>query len=356
MAKSQRLPSPKQIQTYLAAEFNRPSGWKNPFHVGPFIGDCLKDYHREHSHRRYAAAYIVTETINQFLSVTGLHENMPLTSLTKERCKFFKVSLLNHTAPLSVGRGRGRRPGPVTINRKLSALHHFIKWCVNNEHMETDVMQGLALPARLVSSSRTRKEAFSDEELSTILKALASYREHADVLRREWFWIVLLLLHSGCRAMEVVQLLRADVRQIDGIWCLDLVGEGEGRQLKNRESVRKVPIHSNMVAAGFLDWHRQQQGLRLFPTAFPFGATKTSQLFSVLLKRTGIKRPTVSLHSLRHTLTQKLARAKTFPPLQNRLLGHAIGTSVEERTYMGSMEYSVKELSEALEKIQMPCL
>jgi hypothetical protein len=37
-------------------------------------------------------------------------------------------------------------------------------------------------------------------------------------------------------------------------------------------------------------------------------------------------------------------------------LGLAIGTSVEERVYMGSMEYSVKELSEALEKIQLPYL
>jgi hypothetical protein len=37
-------------------------------------------------------------------------------------------------------------------------------------------------------------------------------------------------------------------------------------------------------------------------------------------------------------------------------LGHAIQTSVEERVYMGLMEYSVKELSEALEKIKLPCL
>jgi len=46
----------------------------------------------------------------------------------------------------------------------------------------------------------------------------------------------------------------------------------------------------------------------------------------------------------------------TISPIQHRLLEHAIGTSIEERIYMGSMEYSVKELSEALEKIQMPCL
>jgi hypothetical protein len=53
-------------------------------------------------------------------------------------------------------------------------------------------------------------------------------------------------------------------------------------------------------------------------------------------------------------LTQKLARARTYPPIQNRLLGHAIGKSVEEKTYMHSLEFSVKELSEVLEKIQLP--
>ena len=57
---------------------------------------------------------------------------------------------------------------------------------------------------------------------------------------------------------------------------------------------------------------------------------------------------------MRHTVTQKLAKARTFPPLQNRLLGHAVGPSVEEGVYMASLEFSVKELSEAVEKIQLP--
>jgi hypothetical protein len=38
----------------------------------------------------------------------------------------------------------------------------------------------------------------------------------------------------------------------------------------------------------------------------------------------------------------------TYPPLQNQLLGHAIGKSVEERVYMTGLEFSVKELSEAM--------
>jgi hypothetical protein len=55
-------------------------------------------------------------------------------------------------------------------------------------------------------------------------------------------------------------------------------------------------------------------------------------------------------------ITVKLAQVRTYPPLQNRLLGHAIGKSVEERVYMASLEFNVKELSEAIERISFPSL
>jgi integrase len=132
-----------------------------------------------------------------------------------------------------------------------------------------------------------------------------------------------------------------------------LVGTGHGRHLKNRESIRKVPIHSSVVDAGVIDWCKQQRGPWLFPLLFPYAGIKKTQWFSAM-KQLKIKRPAVALHSLRHTLIQKLARARTFPPLQRRLLGHSIGTATEERVYMGSMTYSVTELSEALEKVTWP--
>ena len=53
-------------------------------------------------------------------------------------------------------------------------------------------------------------------------------------------------------------------------------------------------------------------------------------------------------------LTQKLTKARTFPALQHRLLGHAIGSSVEERVYLGSLTFEVKELTEAMEKVSFP--
>jgi integrase len=104
----------------------------------------------------------------------------------------------------------------------------------------------------------------------------------------------------------------------------------------------------------FLPWFQQQPGPKLFPMIRDKSENIVSRWLSYTLKRIGIKMRENSLHSLRHTLTQKLARARTYPPIQNRLLGHSIEKSVEENGYMASLEFSVKELSEALEKIQLP--
>ena len=50
----------------------------------------------------------------------------------------------------------------------------------------------------------------------------------------------------------------------------------------------------------------------------------------------------------------KLERARVHYSLMRRLLGHAIGHSVEDRVYLGSLKYPVKELSEELERVQFP--
>jgi len=57
----------------------------------------------------------------------------------------------------------------------------------------------------------------------------------------------MLLAHSGCRATEVLQLLKSDIQQQDGIWLMNISGKGPGQQLKNKASVRVVPIHSTVL-------------------------------------------------------------------------------------------------------------
>jgi|GEM_PF-4009837 len=76
--------------------------------------------------------------------------------------------------------------------------------------------------------------------------------------------------------------------------------------------------------------------------------------FTRMLQVLEVKRPEVSLHSLRHTLATKMEKLRTHPSLQHRLLGHAVGNDVEGRVYHASVTYSPKELQEALEGVRYP--
>ena len=111
-------------------------------------------------------------------------------------------------------------------------------------------------------------------------------------------------------------------------------GTWTGKQLENKVSHRLVPMHSQLIGLGLLEWYPKQAGGRVSPALYLKGSALVSLWFSEIVLK-GIKTPALSLHSLRHTLTQKLTRARTFPVLQHRLLGHELVTSVEERVYLG---------------------
>jgi integrase len=124
--------------------------------------------------------------------------------------------------------------------------------------------------------------------------------------------------------------------------------------------LRLVPVHSQLIALGFLDWVTAQKTkdpqTRLFPLIHPKGSLLVSLWFTRLLRVLQVKRPAVSLHSLRHTMTVKLERNRTHPSIMHRLLGHAVGADVEARVYLASLTYSPKELQEALEAVKFPTI
>jgi integrase len=92
----------------------------------------------------------------------------------------------------------------------------------------------------------------------------------------------------------------------------------------------------------------------VFPLLNQKGRRATSRYFSYQLKRKKLKTRAKHLHSLRHTVTVKLIEAETPTTIQNRLLGHALGKSVELRVYGWSSKFAVTRLKEAIEKISFP--
>ena len=336
----------------------RPSAPENPYykafgltHDGEYtrIDVAWKAFEAENAHRRKEAVILNNAAINSFLTVTKLHEHSYMKDITRERCRAWKASLMN--APPKPG---GRKAGAATINQRMAKMSQFLKFALAQDWVEKNPMEGLQLNARLVSAGRVRKMAFTDEQITRIVTSLQPFQHSPKSDKQEYFWAVMCLMCTGARLSEILELPRADIRKVEGIYCF-VIEPGVNRLLKNRESARHVPVHSHLINLGFVEWLAQSKAQEAFPVICAKGKELMSIFFSEQTLK-GFKTPALSLHSLRHTLTQKLARARTFPALQNRLLGHAIGSSVEDRVYLGSLEFSVKELSEAMEKVTFPTI
>ena len=152
------------------------------------------------------------------------------------------------------------------------------------------------------------------------------------------------------RLEEIAQLSAADVheQQANGatITVID-IHNGENNALKNKSSARLVPVHSELVRAGLLDYVRAlPQGL-LFPgltrrasKGGKIGA-RLGELFRKKLVALGLKRDGLNFHSFRHTVAGALERAGVAQTDAARVLGHAIA----------GMSYGVYSMGPGLKRL-----
>jgi integrase len=147
-------------------------------------------------------------------------------------------------------------------------------------------------------------------------------------------WVALIAAYTGMRLEEIAQLSATDVheQQANGatITVID-IHNGGNNALKNKASARLVPVHSELVRAGFLDYVQAlPQGGMLFPGLIrraskggKIGA-RLGELFRKKLVALGIKRDGICFHSFRHTVAGKLEQASVSQTDAARVLGHAI--------------------------------
>jgi integrase len=271
------------------------------------IGTIMNRYLKEHAHRAPSSSYQSESSINHFLTSVKLHERHPIQLIDRAACIAWKKNLMEQ-------KDGGRIRKPVSIQSKLANFGHFTRWLVANSFhgFDLDPMRGLDLPAHAVSMSKIRKRAFTPDEAALILKTIAPFKTSANPKTVEFHWFVMALIMTGCRLSEILEVSTSDVRSEDGILCFDLKSS-EGRHLKNRQSVRLVPVHSQLIAVGFLDFLKSVTTPRLFPRLCEAGPPRQSQRFTYLLSKIAMKSPEVSLHSLRHSMAVALERARVHP-------------------------------------------
>jgi integrase len=132
-----------------------------------------------------------------------------------------------------------------TINRYLSAIKSPLGWAKENHKIATDPGAGIKYDSKGGAKKKVRRLGYDDNQARVIL--LAARRENKPYRR----WIPWVCSFTGCRLDEVAGRHARDIKRVGSTWVLD-IPEG-----KNEGAARKIPLHSKLVAEGFIDYWRE---------------------------------------------------------------------------------------------------
>jgi integrase len=184
-------------------------------------------------------------------------------------------------------------------------------------------------------NKKTNRVPFEVSELQTLFDAMPrDIRPTKHTPETALPWVTLIGLFTGMRLEELCQLKADDIRDQHAngatVTIID-VHNGSGNSLKNESAVRLVPVHSELVRAGLLDYVKTlPKGSLLFPgltrrtsKGDKIGA-RVGELFSKKLTALNLKREGLCFHSLRHTVAGRLDAAEVRKSDAARILGHTV--------------------------------
>jgi hypothetical protein len=144
----------------------------------------------------------------------------------------------------------------------MSALGGFCRWMVSNDYLQANPVADM-LPSKIGPTNK--RSTFTDDQLKALFTSPLFTTCRGDgwrevdqpgnvSVRDHRYWIPLVMLYSGARPGEIAQLFVGDVLEQHGMWTMSInAATGTRKRIKTPGSQRAVPLHSRLVALGFLD-------------------------------------------------------------------------------------------------------
>ncbi|EHX7929598.1 TPA: site-specific integrase [Escherichia coli] len=215
---------------------------------------------------------------------------------------------------------------PSTINKLLTKAKMCLDYALMNGQLEG---RNPIERMKLVKDVESKRRAFTDEELERLLgRVEAEYqftRHTAQTSSEARRWASLVSVITGARAAEVCHLTKRDIVTLDnGLVCIDINEDGEGKSVKNKHSVRLVPLTDGAYGfdlASFLSWVDTQpdEGPLFGMTPSAYSSWFNSRVMTEALGDA----ENVSLHSLRHWLATRMKKRGVNLVDAQGILGHS---------------------------------
>ncbi len=236
--------------------------------------------------------------------------------------------------------------GYATQKKYFDMLKGLMSHAVGRRFVEADPWVGMKLvKPKVKHSAEKARRAFTGEEVGKILEFVkgSNADQYGSTTVDRWApWIA---AYHGLRIQEACQLRTKDFEEIGGVWSMKITDEGEDQKTKNAASVRWVPVHPALIAAGlrgvvearpadafaFNQFGRYAKKLEeMTPDTRGRVSADYGKRFSYLLRsKLGIKDPKAVFHSFRHRFQDACDNANISDAHRRYLTGRANRDAVE---------------------------
>lgn len=293
---------------------------------------------------------MANRTVQRFREYVG---NLSIGAITRLHVVQFKEKLLE------VGQS------PVNTNKHLTVVNTLLNYARDNAVIDSNPASGVSIKIAPKEKPRTSFDI-------TALNAIFSSPVFIDGTRplgaagEAAFWLPLLALFTGARLEELGQLHPSDIAQesysdeqgaICQAWVIRIKNsEDKGQEVKNVGSIRRIPVHEELIRLGFLDYAQDAKigkRRRIFDklVADKFG-TETAQYskwFGRYLRSVcKVQNTRMTFHSFRHTF-KELCRLGEIE-VGDVLTGHVSGNVGDK---YGSDLYPLRPLVNGMKKYRV---
>ncbi len=303
-------------------------------------------------------ARTVTRTRNIIDRFEAVNGKLAVQDVTKHHVLAFKDAL--------VAQGQS----PANINVMIPMLGTVFNYAADKLHL-IQISPAAKIRVTDKRKAKDKRRGFEVHELNAIMASPV----YADGLRpaagggEAAYWLPLLALYTGARQTELGQLHPEDIVEetysdADGqehaAWVMRIVENPDrGQFVKNEGSERRVPIHADLVALGFLRFATAAKlagRSRLFDKIVPNSVGELMGNWSKWFGRyrrveCGLTGKDTPFHSFRHSFKQ-FARLSLIPnDVHNEFTGHETGDVADA---YGGLSYPLAPLVDAMGKYRVP--
>lgn len=205
-----------------------------------------------------------------------------------------------------------------TVNNLIQKLTTVLTWAVDNDKLA----KAYASKLKITKDAESKREAFTRTQAITLMEYTGTLP--ADSWER---WALSLAVITGARVGEIAYLTKADIKQVDGLWCIDINENDAGKSIKNKHSARMVPLVDGALGfdlAAFL----QAVEANALPSVHGIAPWKASKVLNLRIQKAlgTVAGGDQTLHSLRHHFASSMQAAGVPVAFAQAVTGHSSGT------------------------------